>query len=68
MADCVIALADARSIDLSEAQRIVVESDVWADRRAAYLELERSFWEAAEKLGDRRPDGSIKIDLRALGE
>lgn len=68
MADCVVAIADARSIEFGQAQRVVVESDVWADQRAAYFQLEKGFWEAAENLGELQPDGSIKIDLRDLDE
>jgi hypothetical protein len=63
MADCVAILADARNIDMSEAQRVVVNSEVWQDHRASYLRLEAEFWKEAEKLGERQPDGSIRIDL-----
>ena len=68
MADCVVILAGARSIDISEAQSVVVNSDVWRDHRALFLRLEAELWEVAEALGERQPDGSIKIDLNKLDD
>jgi len=65
-ADCVMLLADARGIELAEAQERVVNSAVWEDHRETYLRLEKEFWKAAEQLGEIQPDGSIRIDLRDL--
>lgn len=63
MGESSVALAEGLDIDLGTAQRIVLESQVWADHQVTQAQAEEQFWEALEELGKRTEDGSIEINL-----
>ena len=68
MAESCVALAEGLDIDLGVAQRIVFESETWADRAESQHRLNEAFWNALEEIGERQTDGSIVIDLTDLDE
>lgn len=68
MGESCVALAEGLDIDLGIAQRIVFESETWADRAESQHRLNEAFWNALEEISERQPDGSIVIDLTDLDE
>jgi hypothetical protein len=66
MGESSVALSEGLSIGLDVAQRMIVESEVWADFQLTQAAAQDAFMKAIEEIGERREDGSIEINLSEL--
>jgi hypothetical protein len=63
-----VAIAEGLEIDLDRAQKLVAESETWADHSEAHQLLTEAVRDALEEIGEVDEDGSIRVNLSDLDQ